>query len=98
MKIFLRIMRAISTRYRPAAWFAFDTLVQSREVRLFPAGSSSGTRISERCLAKAVEHSIANIHESCTFTALQNILLLTPTLAMKHRGMFHQHIKLKDIP
>ena len=53
MKIFLHTMRTASTRYHPVVWFAFDTSVQSREVRIFPAGRSSGTRISERCPAKA---------------------------------------------
>ena len=52
MKVFLRIMRTASTRYDSVVWFAFDTSVQSIEVR-FSAGRSSGIRISERCPAKA---------------------------------------------
>ncbi len=54
MKVFLRIMRTASTRYGSVVWFAFGTLLSNRKrVRTLSAGRSNGTRISERCPAKA---------------------------------------------
>ena len=53
MKIFLHTMRTASTLYCSVVWFAFGTLLSSREVRTLSAGRSNGTRISERYPAKA---------------------------------------------
>lgn len=53
MKVFLSTMRFDSTRYRSVTRFAFDTSVQPRKVLVFPAGRSSGMRISEHYPAKA---------------------------------------------
>ena len=54
MKVFLRIMRTASIRYRSVVCFAFGTLLSNRKrVRTLSAGRSNGTRISERCPAKA---------------------------------------------
>ena len=47
-------MRTASTRYGSVVWFAFGTLLSNRKrVRTLSAGRSNGTRISERCPAKA---------------------------------------------
>ena len=98
--------RTASTRYHPVVLFSLDIFFQSKEIRTFPVDRASGTRISECCPAKAKEHGITNIHESCTFAALQDALLPKPVsgklqpppLVMKHRGALHQSIKVEDIP
>ena len=105
MKIFLHTMRIASTLYCSVVWFAFCTLLSSRKKFGLCLPANPEACAFQNAVRPRLEHSIANIHESCTFAALQNVLLpksvsgklQPPPLITKHQGALHQQIKVKDI-